>query len=145
MSRLTRRQALSAAVGATAGLAVTGAAFGTAQAAASGGTGRTEAAGSQHAVHQAAPGSFDEVYRGRRIQGGPADGGGHGGHDGGHHGGGYTVRIDGDELHVMRNADGTWISVVNHYEPRSTLRALARAAVIDLQGADLVPLASLSS
>ncbi|MGW7368714.1 apotyrosinase chaperone MelC1, partial [Streptomyces sp. NPDC054841] len=88
---------------------------------------------------QAAPGSFDEVYKGRRIQGGPSHGGSHGeGHHGGH-GGGYTVRIDGEELHVMRNADGTWISVVNHYEPRATPLALARAAVVELQGAALVP------
>jgi hypothetical protein len=40
----------------------------------------------------------------------------------------------------MRNADGTWISVVNHYEPRATPRAIARAAVLELQGASLVPL-----
>ncbi|MGR8006940.1 apotyrosinase chaperone MelC1 [Streptomyces hypolithicus] len=147
MSRLTRRQALSAAVGATAGLAATGAAYGTAQAAAHAAalsTGQTEAAGSRRAVRAAAPGSFDEVYKGRRIQGEPSRGaprGGHEGHHGAHHGGGYTVRIDGDELHVMSNADGTWISVVNHYEPQATPRALARAAVLDLQGAVLVPLA----
>ena len=41
----------------------------------------------------------------------------------------------------MRNADGTWISVVNHYETFATPRAVARAAVLELQGAQLVPLA----
>jgi hypothetical protein len=87
------------------------------------------------------PTPFDEVYKGRRIQGGPSHGGSHGGGHHGGHGGGYTVRIDGEELHVMRNADGTWISVVNHYEPQATPRALARAAVVELQGAALVPLA----
>ncbi|MFD9070278.1 apotyrosinase chaperone MelC1, partial [Streptomyces lasiicapitis] len=88
----------------------------------------------------AEPDSFDEVYLGRRIQGAPShDGGHHAGHGGGH-GAGYSVRIDGDELHIMRNADGTWISVINHYEPRATPRALARAAVVELQGATLVPL-----
>lgn len=73
----------------------------------------------------------------RRITGGPAHGGGH---HGGHHGGGYSVTIDGAELHVMQNADGTWISVINHYEPVATPKALARAAVRELQGAPLVPL-----
>ncbi|WP_371502279.1 tyrosinase cofactor [Kitasatospora sp. NBC_00374] len=78
---------------------------------------------------------FDEQYRGRRIQGGPTAGAGH------HHDVGYQVRIDGQELHMMRNADGTWISVINHYQTHQTPRALARAAVDDLQGAQLVPLA----
>lgn len=79
-----------------------------------------------------APFDFDEVYRGRRIQGRPS-GGGH------HHGAGYAVFVDGVELHVMRNADGTWISVVSHYDPVSSPRAAARAAVVELQGAPLIP------
>jgi hypothetical protein len=61
---------------------------------------------------------------------------------GGHHhdhGGGYEVLIDGVRLHVMRNADGTWISVVSHYAPVPTPRAAARAAVDELQGAPLLP------
>ncbi|MER8184609.1 tyrosinase cofactor [Kitasatospora sp. NPDC094015] len=83
---------------------------------------------------------FDETYRGRRIQGAPTAGapaaaGGH------HHDTGYRVQIDRRELHMMRNADGTWISVINHYQTHQTPRALARAAVDDLQGAQLVPLA----
>ncbi|MER5931928.1 tyrosinase family oxidase copper chaperone [Streptomyces sp. NPDC002054] len=86
------------------------------------------------------PGAVDEVYLGRRIQITPASTGGHGGHHGGHHTpGGPTVRIDGRELHVMRNADGSWISVVNHYETFTEVRGLARAAVRELQGAALVP------
>ncbi|MET8170029.1 tyrosinase cofactor [Streptomyces sp. NPDC005329] len=79
------------------------------------------------------PEAFDEVYKGRRIQGRTAGGSGH------HHGGGYGVYVDGVELHVMRNADGTWISVVSHYDPVPTPRAAARAAVDELQGARLVP------
>ncbi|MGW0825355.1 apotyrosinase chaperone MelC1 [Streptomyces sp. NPDC002845] len=79
------------------------------------------------------PEAFDEVYRGRRIVGRPANGGGH------HHGAGYAVFIDGVELHVMRNADGSWISVVSHYDPVPTSRAAARAAVVELQGAPLLP------
>ncbi len=63
----------------------------------------------------------------------PSAGGGH------HHGTGYAVFIDGVELHVMRNADGSWISVVSHYDPVATPRAAARAAVDELQGAALMP------
>ncbi|MFF2200228.1 tyrosinase cofactor [Streptomyces sp. NPDC058145] len=85
--------------------------------------------------HHGAPDSFDEVYKGRRIQGRPSDGGGHH-HE---HGGGYAVFVDGVELHMMRNADGTWISVVSHYDPVPTPRAAARAAVDELQGARLLP------
>ncbi|WP_369147944.1 tyrosinase cofactor [Streptomyces sp. R44] len=123
MSSITRRRALgvaAGAAGAAAGLALAGPA----------------AAAPGAAAPAPAPDSFDEVYQGRRIQGGPS----HGGHHGGHHGGGYSVTIDGEELHVMRNADGTWISVINHYEPVATPRAVARAAVRELQGAPLVPL-----
>nr|prf ORF 1 [Streptomyces lavendulae] len=54
-----------------------------------------------------------------------------------------TVRIDGRELHVMRNADGTWISVVNHYETFADPASLARAAVRELQGAVLAPFAPM--
>jgi len=83
--------------------------------------------------HHEAPGAFDEVYKGRRLQGRPRTSGGH------HHGDDYAVFIDGVELHVMRNADGTWISVVSHYQPVPTPRAAARAAVDELQGAALLP------
>lgn len=51
------------------------------------------------------------------------------------------MQIDGEELHVMQNADSTWVSVINHYETFATPRAVARAAVIELQGSELVPLA----
>ncbi|GHE81345.1 hypothetical protein GCM10018785_56670 [Streptomyces longispororuber] len=128
MSGITRRRALGAAASAAAGLTAVAAAHSPAQA----------ATPHDHGRSGQEPGSFDEVYLGRRIQGGPSHGGGHHGD----HGTGYSVRIDGDELHVMRNADGTWISVVNHYEPQATPRALARAAVVELQGAALVPLAT---
>ncbi|MFE5831835.1 tyrosinase cofactor [Streptomyces sp. NPDC056508] len=126
MSSITRRRALGVAAGAAsavAALAQAGPAAAAPRAAA-------PAAGPD-------PASFDEVYQGRRIRGGPAHGGGH---HGGHHGGGYTVTVDGRELHVMRNADGTWISVIHHYEPVATPRELARAAVRELRGAPLVPL-----
>ncbi|RCH70297.1 tyrosinase [Streptomyces sp. SDr-06] len=132
MSRPTRRHAIGATAGTLAGLALAG----TAHASTPPATATPGATGNGPAGHQdhGAPEPFDEVFQGRRIQGAPSTG-----HM--HHGAGYAVRIDGQELHVMRNADGTWISVVNHYEPFATPRAVARAAVVELQGAALVPLA----
>ncbi|MGA4798112.1 apotyrosinase chaperone MelC1 [Streptomyces lavendulocolor] len=129
MSTITRRRALGAAASAAVGIAA-GRAL-TAPDRAEAATARPDAA---------APETFDEIYLGRRIQGGPQGGGHHGGGHHGGHGDGYAVRVDGEELHVMRNADGTWISVINHYEPLATPRAVARAAVRELQGAPLVPL-----
>ncbi|MFE0423212.1 tyrosinase family oxidase copper chaperone [Streptomyces sp. NPDC058953] len=87
---------------------------------------------------------FAEVYRGRRIEGSatvlvPAHG----------HGGGpeektapptIEVRIDGRPLHIMRRADGSYLSLVNHYESFPTLRETARAAVDELGSAQLVAL-----
>ncbi|MGI5142072.1 MULTISPECIES: apotyrosinase chaperone MelC1 [unclassified Streptomyces] len=125
MPELTRRRALTAgaAVAATGGL--------TAQAASASAPAHpfpAAVAGHDHG----GPEAFDEVYLGRRIQGRPAMGSHH-------HGSGYGVFIDGVELHVMRNADGSWISVVSHYAPVPSPRAAARAAVVELQGAPLVP------
>ncbi|MEU9787440.1 tyrosinase cofactor [Streptomyces phaeochromogenes] len=121
----TRRHALRGA----AGLAVTAGAF-TAVSPSRAST--ADHHGGPSPAASAAPFDFDEVYRGRRILGRPS-GGGH------HHGAGYAVFVDGVELHVMRNADGTWISVVSHYDPVPNPRAAARAAVEELQGAPLVP------
>lgn len=91
--------------------------------------------GMDHTGHGShGPQPFDEVYQGRRIVGAPATGG----HEA-HHGG-FAVTIDGKELHVMRNADGTWISVINHYQTFADPLALTRAAVDKLQGAELVPI-----
>ncbi|MDT9699083.1 apotyrosinase chaperone MelC1 [Streptomyces sp. P17] len=120
MPELSRRRALTAAA---------------ALAAASGAA--TLAAPAAPAAGQpgSSPAPFDEVYKGRRIQGRARSGGGHDNH----HGGDYAVFVDGVELHVMRNADGTWISVVSHYDPVTTPRACARAAVDELRGAALLP------
>ncbi|MFC8827515.1 tyrosinase family oxidase copper chaperone [Streptomyces sp. NPDC057137] len=63
---------------------------------------------------------FDEMYGGRHIQGTEAD-----------------VRIDGRPLHLMRRADSSYVSVVNHFESFPTALATARAAVDDLGGAQL--------
>ncbi|MGW0390588.1 apotyrosinase chaperone MelC1 [Streptomyces sp. NPDC003042] len=124
MNKITRRQALGTTAGALTALGLAGA------------TAHAAATDSRAAIPA---GTVDEVYKGRRIQITPSTAGG-GGHHGGHHSAGLpTVRIDGRELHVMRNADGTWISVINHYETYADPTSLARAAVRELQGAALVP------
>ncbi|MGV9314750.1 tyrosinase family oxidase copper chaperone [Streptomyces sp. NPDC003691] len=81
---------------------------------------------------------FSETYRGRRIEGTatvlvPAHG--HGGHAGAPPT--VEVRIDGRPLHIMRRADGSFLSLINHYESFPTLREVARAAVDELGAAQL--------
>ncbi|MFI1534661.1 apotyrosinase chaperone MelC1 [Streptomyces anandii] len=124
MPELSRRRALTA----TAALAAAAGAHAL--------TAPRASAAPAHGHHpHGSPEPFDEVYKGRRIQGRPNGGGHHHGMDGMD----YAVFVDGAELHVMRNADGTWISVVGHYAPVATPRAAARAAVDELQGARLLP------
>ncbi|MFE9703769.1 tyrosinase cofactor [Streptomyces sp. NPDC005930] len=70
--------------------------------------------------------SFDETYRGRRIQGirsaaGRAVGAGT-----------WHVTVDGRPLHLMRRADGSWLSMVDHYRSYPTPLAAARGAVDEL-------------
>jgi hypothetical protein len=50
---------------------------------------------------------------------------------------GADVRVDGRALHVMRRADGSYLSTVNHYESFPTLLEAARAAVDELGTAQL--------
>jgi hypothetical protein len=130
MPDITRRRALTAAAALAATASAAAVAAPHALAIAPG----SSAAGHDHTAPVTF--DFDEVYKGRRIQGRPSGGGGHH-HE---HGGGYAVFVDGAQLHVMQNADGSWISVVSHYDPLPTPRAAARAAVVELQGAPLVPL-----
>ncbi|WP_328381287.1 tyrosinase cofactor [Streptomyces sp. NBC_00400] len=159
MSRPTRRQVLhgSAAALAGAALAAPVALADTAVARPADGHGHSAGDGNPgsngHPGGHEMPEPFNEMYQGRHIEGWPADEqaperGSHGSNGSrtdapaGPHDGmdmDFVVRIDNDDLHVMRNADGTWISLVNHYETFTTPRALARAAVRELQGADLVP------
>ncbi|NEA16407.1 tyrosinase family oxidase copper chaperone, partial [Streptomyces halstedii] len=88
-----------------------------------------------------APERFSETYRGRHIRGTapavvPA---------GGHPGAAAAVStatvadvtVDGRPLHVMRRADGSYLSEVNHYESFPTLLETARAAVDELGTAHL--------
>ncbi|MEU7030105.1 tyrosinase family oxidase copper chaperone [Streptomyces sp. NPDC046275] len=66
---------------------------------------------------EADPLAFDEMYAGRRIQGfaGPT--------------GEPVVLVDGRPLHLMRCADGGWVTPVDHYESCPTPLAATRAAV----------------
>lgn len=151
MLRLTRRDMVRGVALAVAGAALTTPAAASAHTASRPpdpqGTGRG-GAGTTHmprARTGGTPEPFDEMYLGRHIEGWPAEE-----HGDGHHPGskarnledsmGFVVRIDDADLHVMQNADGTWISVVNHYETHRTPRDAARAAVRELRGASLVPL-----
>ncbi|WMD08827.1 tyrosinase cofactor [Streptomyces sp. FXY-T5] len=75
----------------------------------------------------AGDGMFEETYRGRRIRGvpipspeqevGDVD---------------WHVTVDGRPLHLMRRADGSWLSMVDHYRSYPTPLAATRAAVDEL-------------
>ncbi|MFG2988052.1 tyrosinase family oxidase copper chaperone [Streptomyces sp. NPDC048257] len=62
-----------------------------------------------------APLAEEETYRGRHIAVDVAG-----------------VRIDGRPLHVMRRADGSYLSGINHFQSYATPLELARAAVDEL-------------
>ncbi|MEU5362973.1 tyrosinase family oxidase copper chaperone [Streptomyces sp. NPDC005925] len=70
--------------------------------------------------------SFDETYRGHRICGVRTT---EGGTDGA---GEWYVTVDGRPLHVMRRADGTWLTMVDHYRSYATPLEAARAAVDEM-------------
>ncbi|WP_399885121.1 tyrosinase family oxidase copper chaperone [Streptomyces sp. BBFR51] len=82
-----------------------------------------------HAVELVEPAgnaAFDETYRGRRIRGirsaaGRAVGAGT-----------WHVTVDGRPLHLMRRADGSWLSMVDHYRSYPTPLDAARGAVDEL-------------
>lgn len=69
---------------------------------------------------------FDETYRGRRIQGEPTTG------EGAHGPGGWRVTVDGKSLGLMRRADGSYLSMMDHYQSYATPLAAARGAVDEL-------------
>ncbi|MET9803376.1 tyrosinase family oxidase copper chaperone [Streptomyces sp. NPDC006368] len=70
--------------------------------------------------------AFDEMYRGRRIRATRRL-----------YGGGLDVRVDGRRLHLMRCADGGYLSPVDHYSGYPTPLAATRAAVDELGSARL--------
>ncbi|MBX9398299.1 tyrosinase cofactor [Streptomyces sp. TRM72054] len=81
--------------------------------------------------------SFEETYRGRHIRGVEV-------HTARQAAGGrWEVTIDGRPLHLMRRADGSWLSMVDHYCSYPTPLAAARGAVDELgpgeQLRDLAP------
>jgi hypothetical protein len=45
---------------------------------------------------------------------------------------GWQVTVDGRPLHLMRRADGTWLSMVDHYRSYPTALEATRAAVDEL-------------
>ncbi|MCX4717389.1 tyrosinase family oxidase copper chaperone [Streptomyces virginiae] len=67
-----------------------------------------------------APLAEEETYRGRHIAVDVAG-----------------VRIDGRPLHVMRRADGSYLSGINHFQSYPTPLEVARAAVDELGTAQL--------
>ncbi|MFC8226253.1 tyrosinase family oxidase copper chaperone [Streptomyces sp. NPDC057287] len=88
------------------------------------------------------PERFSELYRGREISGTatavvPAGAQPRSGGAGAVAAPGIDVRVDGRALHVMRRADGSYLSTVNHYESFPTLLETARAAVDELGTAQL--------
>jgi hypothetical protein len=72
---------------------------------------------------------FEETYLGRHIVGvlhnARLAGGGFGSDR-------WHVAVDGRPLHLMRRADGSWVSMVDHYRSYVTPLAAARAAVDEL-------------
>ncbi|MFJ3508243.1 tyrosinase cofactor [Streptomyces luteogriseus] len=75
----------------------------------------------------AGDGMFEETYRGRRIRGVPVPSPEQEVGDVDWH-----VTVDGRPLHLMRRADGSWLSMVDHYRSYPTPLAATRAAVDEL-------------
>ncbi|MFF9326427.1 tyrosinase cofactor [Streptomyces sp. NPDC014776] len=72
---------------------------------------------------------FDETYRGRRIQGVKVDGARTLAAGASGDAAQWQVTVDGRPLHLMRRADGTWLSMVDHYRSYPTPLEATRAAV----------------
>ncbi|MFD7386962.1 tyrosinase family oxidase copper chaperone [Streptomyces sp. NPDC059852] len=70
---------------------------------------------------------FDETYLGRRIRGAPVALGSRAAPAVE-----WQVTVDGRPLHLMRRADGSWLSMVDHYGWYRTPLEATRAAVDEL-------------
>ncbi|MFB8268838.1 tyrosinase family oxidase copper chaperone [Streptomyces sp. NPDC055955] len=89
----------------------------------------------QDDLKDAAGGGFEETYRGRHIRGTRRQGPmarAHIGQDSGQRSGRWDVTVDGRPLHLMRRADGSYLSMVDHYQSYPTPLAAARGAVDEL-------------
>ncbi|MEU6667606.1 tyrosinase family oxidase copper chaperone [Streptomyces sp. NPDC046727] len=71
--------------------------------------------------------AFDETYRGRRIQGFLVPASARKAADRA-----WQITIDGRPLHLMRRADGSWMSMVDHYTSYRTPLEATRAAVDEI-------------
>lgn len=72
------------------------------------------------------------MYRGRHILGTQSRSDGRAAFAGGE----WQVTVDGRPLHLMRRADGSYLSMVDHYESYPTPLAAVRAAVEQLGPAE---------
>ncbi|MGW6398694.1 tyrosinase family oxidase copper chaperone [Streptomyces sp. NPDC055134] len=78
---------------------------------------------------------FEETYRGRHIRGTRGQGSmmrAHLGQKSGQRSGRWDVTVDGRPLHLMRRADGSYLSMVDHYQSYPTPLAAARGAVDEI-------------
>ncbi|MFF4244502.1 tyrosinase family oxidase copper chaperone [Streptomyces sp. NPDC001822] len=104
---------------------------------------REEGAGAGNRRAAVGPERFSELYKGRDIRGGitpvvPAGAGPQAAAAGAPTAAAEAdVSIDGHPLHVMRRADGSYLSAVTHYESYPTLLETARAAVDEIGAAQL--------
>ncbi|MGA5707921.1 tyrosinase family oxidase copper chaperone [Streptomyces cellulosae] len=71
---------------------------------------------------------FAETYRGRRIIGSRSLDAA----DSATGSPSWHVTVDGGRLHLMRRADGSWMTMIDHYQSYPTPLAAARAAVDEL-------------
>ncbi|MER5260062.1 tyrosinase family oxidase copper chaperone [Streptomyces sp. NPDC002855] len=71
-------------------------------------------------------GAFDEMYEGRHIRGSRAVPGHH------HTGADWDITVDGRPLHLMRRADGGYLSMIDHYQSYPTPLIATRRAVDEL-------------
>ncbi|GGV69480.1 tyrosinase [Streptomyces longisporoflavus] len=71
-------------------------------------------------------GAFDEMYEGRHIRGARVAGGRQ------DEGAAWEITVDGRPLHLMRRADGGYLSMVDHYQSYPTPLIATRRAVDEL-------------